>query len=287
MIPAAFDYVVPRTLSEAVAELVKHGQEGKVLAGGHSLIPLMKLRLSTPSFLVDIGRVPNLNYIREEDGHVAIGALTTHHDIEFSEAIKRKLPMLARAASLIGDPQVRNLGTIGGAAAHADPFGDFPACLVALDAELKVVGSRGERSIAARDFFVDTFTSALEPDEIVREIRVATPAQGSNGTYVKFSRRSQDWAIVAVAAQVTVSGGNLSDVRVGLTGMGNKPIRASGVEQALRGKRADPEALRAAAEKAADGTDPTQDLNGSPDYRRHLAKVLTRRALEQLTTQQS
>ena len=287
MIPAAFDYVVPRTLSEAVAELVKHGQEGKVLAGGHSLIPLMKLRHATPSFLVDIGRVPNLNYIREEDGHVAIGALTTHHDIEFSEAIKRKLPMLARAASLIGDPQVRNLGTIGGAAAHADPFGDFPACLVALDAELKVVGSRGERSIAARDFFVDTFTSALEPDEIVREIRVATPAPGSNGTYLKFSRRSQDWAIVAVAAQVTVSGGNLSDVRVGLTGMGNKPIRASGVEQALRGKRADPEALRAAAEKAADGTDPTQDLNGSPDYRRHLAKVLTRRALEQLTTQQS
>jgi aerobic carbon-monoxide dehydrogenase medium subunit len=286
MIPAAFDYVVPRTLPEAVAELVKHGQEGKVLAGGHSLIPLMRLRLSTPSFLVDIGRIPNLNYIREEDGHVAIGALTSHHDIEFSELVKQKLPVLSTAASLIGDPQVRNLGTIGGAAAHADPFGDFPACLLALDAELKVVGSKGERTIPAKDFFVDTFTSALEPDEIVKEIRIATPAQGSKGTYLKFSRRSQDWAIVAVAAQVTVNGGNLADVRVGLTGMGNRPVRASGVEQALRGKRAEAGALRDAAEHAAEGTEPTQDLNGSPDYRRHLAKVLTRRALEQLTAQQ-
>jgi carbon-monoxide dehydrogenase medium subunit len=286
MIPAAFDYVVPRTLPEAVAELVKHGQEGKVLAGGHSLIPLMRLRLSTPSFLVDIGRIPNLNYIREEDGHIAIGALTSHHDIEFSELVKQKLPVLSTAASLIGDPQVRNLGTIGGAAAHADPFGDFPACLLALDAELKVVGSKGERTIAAKDFFVDTFTSALEPDEIVKEIRIATPAQGSKGTYLKFSRRSQDWAIVAVAAQVTVNGGNLADVRVGLTGMGNRPVRASGVEQALRGKRAEAGALRDAAEHAAEGTEPTQDLNGSPDYRRHLAKVLTRRALEQLTAQQ-
>ena len=285
MIPAAFDYVAPRTLQEAIAELVNHGQEGKVLAGGHSLIPLMKLRLSTPSFLVDIGRIRDLNYIREEDGHIAIGALTTHHDIEFSEVIKRKLPVLSTAASLIGDPQVRNLGTIGGATAHADPFGDFPAVLVALDAEIKAVGSKGERTIAARDFFVDTFTSALQPDEIVREIRVATPAEGSKGTYLKFSRRSQDWAIVAVAAQVTLNGGNLADVRVGLTGMGNTPVRGAGVEQALRGKRAEGDALRQASEKAADGTQPTQDLNGSPDYRRHLAKVLTRRALEQLTTQ--
>jgi carbon-monoxide dehydrogenase medium subunit len=284
MIPAAFDYVAPRTLPEAVAELVQRGQEAKVLAGGHSLIPLMKLRLSTPSFLVDIGRIPNLNYIREEDGHIAIGALTTHHDIEFSELIKRKLPLLSSAASQIGDPQVRNRGTIGGAAAHADPFGDYPACLLALSAELKVAGPRGERSIAARDFFVDTFTSSLEPNEIVREIRIATPPQGSKGTYLKFSRRSQDWAIVAVAAQVTASGNQVSNVAIGLTGMGSKPLRAAAVEQALRGKSADREALRTAAEHAAEGTDPPQDLNGSPDYRRHLAKVLTRRALEQLTT---
>jgi carbon-monoxide dehydrogenase medium subunit len=283
MIPAAFDYVAPRTLSEAVAELVQRGQEAKVLAGGHSLIPLMKLRLSTPSFLVDIGRINNLNYIREEDGQIAIGALTTHHDIQFSELIRRKLPVLSSAASQIGDPQVRNRGTIGGAAAHADPFGDFPACLVALDAELKVVGSRGERSIPAREFFVDTFTSALEPNEIVREVRFTTPPEGTKGTYLKFSRRSQDWAIVAVAAQVTVSGHEVKNVAIGLTGMGSTPLRAGQVEQALRGKAGHDDEIRAAAEKAAEGTNPSQDLNGSPDYRRHLARVLTRRALEEVT----
>ncbi|HYY45452.1 MAG TPA: xanthine dehydrogenase family protein subunit M [Candidatus Angelobacter sp.] len=282
MIPAAFDYVAPGSLPEAVAELVKHGEEGKVLAGGHSLIPLMKLRLATPSFLVDIGRINNLNYIREEDGHVAIGAMTTHHDIELSELIKRKLPVLSSAASQIGDPQVRNRGTIGGAAAHGDPFGDFPACLLALDAELQVVGPNGERSIQAREFFVDTFTTALEPNEILREIRIATPPEGSKGTYLKFSRRSQDWAIVAVAAQVSVSGHDVKSVVIGLTGMGSKPIRASGVEQALRGKAGHDDEIRAAAEHAAEGTDPQQDLNGSPDYRRHLAKVLTRRALEEV-----
>jgi len=283
MIPAAFDYIVPKTLPEATAELVKHGGEAKVLAGGHSLIPLMKLRLSTPSFLVDIGRIRDLSYIREEDGHVAIGALTTHHDIEFSELLKNKLPLLTSAASQIGDPQVRNRGTIGGAAAHADPFGDFPACLLALDAEFTAVGPRGERSIAARDFFVDTFTSSLEPNEILREIRIPTPPPGSRGTYLKFSRRSQDWAIVAVAAQVRVTGHEVTQVAVGLTGMGSRPIRASGVEQGLRGKAGHDDELRAAAERAVDGTDPQQDLNGSPDYRRHLAQVLTRRALEQIT----
>jgi aerobic carbon-monoxide dehydrogenase medium subunit len=283
MIPAAFDYVVPRTLPEAVAELVSRGQEAKVLAGGHSLIPLMKLRLSTPSFLVDIGRINNLNYIREEDGQIVIGALTTHHDIQLSELIRRKLPLLSSAASQIGDPQVRNRGTIGGAAAHADPFGDFPTCLVALDAELKVAGQKGERSIPARQFFVDTFTSALEPTEILREIRVPTPPEGSKGTYLKFSRRSQDWAIVAVAAQVTVSGHEVKKVSIGLTGMGSTPIRATQVEQALSGKAGHDDEIRAAAEKAAEGTDPPQDLNGSPDYRRHLARVLTRRALEDVT----
>jgi aerobic carbon-monoxide dehydrogenase medium subunit len=283
MIPAAFDYVVPRTVPEAVAELVKHGQEAKVLAGGHSLIPLMKLRLATPSFLVDIGRIGNLSYIREEDGQIAIGALTTHHDIEFSKLVRAKLPLLSTAASQIGDPQVRNRGTIGGAASHADPFGDFPACLLALDAEFNVAGPRGERRIAARDFFVDTFTSALEPNEILREIRIATPPEGSRGTYLKFSRRSQDWAIVAVAAQVTISGHDVSNVAIGLTGMGSKPLRATAVEQALKGKAAHDDDLRKASERAAEGTDPPQDLNGSPDYRRHLAQVLTRRALEDVT----
>ncbi|HEY8802947.1 MAG TPA: xanthine dehydrogenase family protein subunit M, partial [Candidatus Dormibacteraeota bacterium] len=256
MIPAAFDYVAPRTLPEAVAELVKHGDEAKVLAGGHSLIPLMKLRLSTPSFIVDIGRVKDLNYIREDDGHIAFGALTTHHDIEFSELVKRKLPLLSSAASQIGDPQVRNRGTIGGAAAHADPFGDFPTCLLTLDAEFKVVGPRGERSIAARDFFVETFTSALEPNEVLREIRVPTPPEGSKGTYLKFSRRSQDWAIVAVAAQVTMKGQTLDRIAIGLTGMGSTPLRAGGLEQAINGRGANDEELRAACARAAEGTNP-------------------------------
>jgi aerobic carbon-monoxide dehydrogenase medium subunit len=284
MIPAAFDYAAPRSLPEATAELVRHGQEAKVLAGGHSLIPLMRLRLSTPSFLVDIGRVKDLSYVREVNGHIAFGALTSHHEIEFSDVVKRKLPMLASAAHQIGDPQVRNRGTIGGAAAHADPNGDFPSCLLALDATLVAVGPRGERTIAAKDFFVETFTSALEPDEILREVRVPV-VEGSRGTYLKFSRRSQDWAIVAVGVQIHLNGETVDRVSVALTAMGNTPKRATAVEQALTGKRAGREEITAASERAADGLNPPADLNASPDYRRHLAAVLTRRALEQLTGQ--
>ncbi len=283
MIPAAFDYIAVKSVPEAVTELVKRGEEAKVLAGGHSLIPLMKLRLATPSFLVDIGRIKDLNYIRQTDGQIAFGAMTTHHDIEFSDLVKEKLPLLASGAAQIGDPQVRNRGTIGGAAVHADPFGDFPSCLLALEAEFRVVGQKGERVIPARDFFVDTFTSALRPDEVLTEIRVPVPPPGSKGTYLKFSRRSQDWAIVAVAAQLTLKGQNVDRVTIGLTGMGSKPLRATAVEQALRGKGAREEEFRAAAAKAAEGTNPPGDLNGSPDYRRHLATVLTRRALEQIT----
>ncbi len=283
MIPASFDYIAVETVPEAVAELVKHGDESKLLAGGHSLIPLMKLRLSTPSFLVDIGRVKDLNYIRRTDGHIAFGALTTHHDIEFSDLVKEQLPLLASAASQIGDPQVRNRGTIGGAAAHADPSGDYPTCLLALDAEFDVTGPKGRRVIKASDFFVGTFTSALQPNEVLTEIRVPAPPAGTRGTYLKFSRRSQDWAIVAVAAQATVKDRKFQEIRIGLTSMGGTPLRASAVEAALRGKNADADTIRKAAGKAAEGTDPPQDLNGSPDYRRHLATVLTRRALEQLT----
>jgi len=230
---------------------------------------------------VDIGRISNLSYIREEDGQIAIGALTTHHDIEFSDLLKNKLPMLANAAHQIGDPQVRNRGTIGGAAVHADPNGDFPSCLLALDASFIAVGPRGERTIAAKDFFVDTFTSALEPDEILREVRVPA-VEGSRGTYLKFSRRAQDWAIVAVGVQVSLKGHTVDRIAVALTSMGGTPLRAIAVEQALLGKAAHYEEIRAASEKAADGTNPPQDLNGSPDYRRHLATVLTRRALEQV-----
>jgi aerobic carbon-monoxide dehydrogenase medium subunit len=282
MTPAAFDYIAVKSVPEAVAELAKRGDEAKLLAGGHSLIPLMKLRLSTPSFVVDLGRVADLNYIRRTDGQVAFGAMTTHHDIEFSDLVKAQLPLLARAASQIGDPQVRNRGTIGGAAAHADPSGDFPACLLALDAEFEVAGPTGKRVIKVKDFFVDPFTTALQPGEVLAEIRVPVPPSGTRGTYLKFSRRSQDWAIVAVAAQATVKDGKFQDVRIGLTSMGGTPVRATAVEQALRGKKADAASIREAAEKAADGTNPPADLNGSPEYRRHLATVLTRRALEEV-----
>lgn len=280
MIPAAFDYIAVKSVPEAVAELVKHGDEAKLLAGGHSLIPLMKLRLSTPSFLVDIGRVKDLNYIRPSNGHLAFGAMTTHHDIEFSDLVKEQLPLLASAAGQIGDPQVRNRGTIGGAAAHADPSGDFPTCLRALDAEFEVAGPKGRRVIKAREFFVGPFTNALKPDEVLTEIRVPVPPPGTRGTYLKFNRRSQDWAIVAVAAQATVKDRKFQEVRIGLTSMGGTPVRATAVEQALRGQAVDAKTIRAAAEKAAEGTNPPADLNGSPEYRRHLATVLTRRALE-------
>ena len=285
MIPAAFDYVAVKSVAEAISELAKRGDEAKLLAGGHSLIPLMKLRLATPSFLVDLGRVKDLNYIKQVDGHIAFGALTTHHDVQFSDLVKEKLPLLASAAGQIGDPQVRNRGTIGGAAVHADPSGDFPTCLLALEAEFKAVGPRGERWIAAKDFFVETFTSALKPDEVLTEVRAPAQPAGSRGTYLKFSRRSQDWAIVAVAAQVTVKDNKFDRVAIGLTSMGSTPLRATAMEQALRGKAARIEEIRAAAERAADATNPPGDLNGSPDYRRHLAKVLTRRAVEQLVTQ--
>ncbi len=285
MIPAAFDYIAVKSISEAVGELAKRGDEAKLLAGGHSLIPLMKLRLSTPSFLVDIGRIKDLNYIKQLDGHIAFGALTTHHDVQFSDLVKEKLPLLASAAGQIGDPQVRNRGTIGGAAVHADPSGDFPSCLLALEAEFKAVGPKGERWITAKDFFVETFTSALKPDEVLTEIRVPVQPAGSRGTYLKFSRRSQDWAIVAVAAQVTVKDSKFDRVAIGLTSMGSTPLRAAAMEQALRGKAARVEEIRTAAERAAQGTNPPGDLNGSPDYRRHLATVLTRRAVEQLVPQ--
>ena len=283
MIPAAFEYVRPTSLQEAVAELGKLGERARVLAGGHSLIPLMKLRLATPSHLVDIGRIKDLSYIREDDGYVAIGALATHHDIQLSELVRRHLPLLASAAAQIGDPQVRNRGTIGGSAAHADPLGDLPTCLLALDAEFKVVGPRGERGIPARDFFVGSFSTALGPSEVIREIRVPVPPEGSKGTYLKFSRRAQEWAIVAVAAQVTIKGRNIDRVAIGLTGMGTKPLRAAAAEAALRGKAINDDVIQAAAALAAENTDPAQDLNGSPEYRRHLATVLTRRALQELT----
>jgi carbon-monoxide dehydrogenase medium subunit len=265
VIPAPFDYEVAGSVEEAV-ELLGRSEDAKLLAGGHSLVPAMKLRLARPSLLVDIGRLGDLRYLREEAGRIAIGALARHHDLATSPLLRERCPPLALAAAQVGDPQVRHRGTIGGSVAHGDPASDLPAVLLALDAEMVARGPGGERTIAAADFFRGVFETALSPQEVLTEIRL--PA--AQGTYLKFSRRAQDWATVGVAA-VRVDGA----VRVALTSMGPTPLRARGVEEALAAG-AD---TRSAAERADEGTSPPSDVAASAEYRRALARVLVRRAL--------
>jgi carbon-monoxide dehydrogenase medium subunit len=269
MIPAKFDYEVAGSIEHAI-ELLGSGEDAKLLAGGHSLLPLMKLRFARPSLLVDIGRVPDLAYVRDAGDTLAIGALTRHHDVANDPLLREHCSLVSSAAAGIGDPQVRHRGTIGGSVAHADPASDLPAVLVALDAELVARGPGGERTIAAGEFFKGFLESALGPREVLTEIRV--PKLGGAGSaYVKFHRRAQDWATVGVAAVRSNGGG-----KVALTNMGPTPLRARGVEEALAGG-AD---AAAAADRAAEGTSPPSDTNGSAGYRRELAKVLVRRALE-------
>jgi aerobic carbon-monoxide dehydrogenase medium subunit len=270
VIPAAFDYEVAESADHAVSLLGEHGEDAKLLAGGHSLLPLMRVRLAAPSVLIDIGRIGELNYVRDAGDHVAVGALTTHEEAHFSELLQRECPILAFTAGEVGDPQVRHRGTVGGSVAHADPASDLPTVLLALDAELVVHGPGGDRTVPARDFWKGIFESALGPQDMLTEIRV--PKLGGAGwSYQKFHPRAQDWAIVGVAA-VAQNGG----ARVALTNMGERPLRASAVEQALA-SGADP---AAAAEHALEGTNPPNDALASAEYRRHLAKVLTRRAIE-------
>jgi len=270
VIPAAFDYVRAGSVDEALSLLVEHGDEAKLLAGGHSLLPLMKLRLATPSMLVDIGRLGELSYIRDGGDHVAIGALTRHRDVEISELLHSQVPLLAHAAGEVGDNQVRHRGTIGGSISHADPASDLPATLLALDATFVVQGPDGQRTVPATQFFKGFFESDLAPTEMMTEIRV--PKTGGAGwNFQKFNRRAQDWAIVGVAAWR-----NGSSSGIGLVNMGVTPLRAGAVEQAL----AQGASITDAAELAAEGTEPPTDLNASPEYRRHLVKVLVRRALE-------
>ncbi len=270
MIPAAFDYKRAGSVDEAI-ELLGSDEEAKLLAGGHSLLPLMKLRLARPSLLVDIGRVADLSYIREDGDVVAIGALTRHHDVAGSEALQTLCPIVADAASQIGDPQVRHLGTIGGSVAHADPASDMPTVLRALDAQMVVRGVGGAvRTVAAGDFFKGLFTSDLATNEVLTEIRV--PKTTGGWSFIKFTRRAQDWALVGVAA-VQMNGG----ANVALTNMGETPLRAAGVESALAGG-ADP---ATAAAHADEGTTPPSDAFGSAEYRRELSKVLVKRALEE------
>jgi carbon-monoxide dehydrogenase medium subunit len=269
MIPATFEYEVAESVEHAV-ELLGSREEAKLLAGGQSLLPLMKLRFARPELLVDIGRLSDLSYVREDGGAIAIGALTRHHDVVNDALLREANPLVAHTAAGIGDPQVRHMGTIGGSIAHGDPANDMPAVLVALDAQLVARGPDGERTIAAGDFFRGFFETALGPREVLTEIRVPK-LEGAGWAYLKFHRRAQDWATVGVAA-VRANG----SAYVALTNMGGTPMRARGVEEALTsGSDA-----ATAAERADEGTSPPSDTSASADFRRHLARVLTRRALE-------
>jgi aerobic carbon-monoxide dehydrogenase medium subunit len=275
-----FEYHVPTTVQEAISLLSQYGGEAKLLAGGHSLIPIMNLRLAQPKALIDLGKIPGLVGIREDGGTVVIGAMTTHWMIESSALLKEKVPILPEAAAVIGDVQVRNRGTIGGSLAHADPAGDFPAVAVALDMQLKAVGPRGERTLKAREFFVDILTTALQPDEILTEIRVPAFAARTGSAYEKFPNPASRYAIVGAAAVVTVDGnGVCQKAAVGLNGVTGKPVAAAGVEQALAGKRLNDQTIQEAAAKAADGLEPLGDIFASAPYRAHLARVYTKRAL--------
>jgi carbon-monoxide dehydrogenase medium subunit len=276
VIPAEFDYVAPDSLEEAIRLLSEGGEDAKPLAGGHSLIPLMKLRLAYPTLLVDLRRVPGLEGVSRSDGEFAIGAMTTHSTLEHSP----ELGLLARAAGTIADPQVRHRGTIGGSLAHGDPASDLPAVLLAAEGSVTVSGPDGERSIPAAELFRDYMETAVGEDEILTGVRMP-PLDGWGFGYQKFNRRAEDWAMVAVSALVLVRDGVCEDVRVGLTNMGATPLRATAVEEALRGQPLDADRIKAAAEQAAEGTNPVGDLNATPEYKRHLARVMCRRALQE------
>jgi aerobic carbon-monoxide dehydrogenase medium subunit len=276
VIPAEFDYTRAGSVDEAVQALSQGGEDAKLLAGGHSLLPLMKLRLAVPTLLVDVGGIDELRGVERQNGGWRIGATTTHATLQSAD----ELGVVGHAASLIADQQVRNRGTIGGSLAHGDPAADLPAVLLSAGGEVVARGSGGERTIPAQDLFQDYLTTALAPDEVMTEVRL--PAlDGWSWGYQKFNRRSEDWAMVGVCALVKESGGSCEDVRIGLTHMGPTPLRATVAEDALRGQSLDADRIKAAAEQAAEGTDPPGDLNATPDYKRHLARVLTRRALEQ------
>jgi carbon-monoxide dehydrogenase medium subunit len=279
MIPAAFDYVRPSTVDEAVAALAAAGEDGKVLAGGQSLLPVLRMRLSYPSTLVDLGRIDSLRGVRDEGDALVIGAMTTHDEVLRDPLVARHAPLLAQAAATVGDPQVRHVGTLGGSLSHADPAGDLPTVALTLDASFEVVGGSGSRTVPARDFFVDYLTTALAPDEVLTAVRVPKLGAGWSTHYEKFNRVAQAWAIVAVAAAVRRADGSVAEARVGLGNMGSTPLRASTVENALAGADASADAVRAASEHAAEGTHPLSDLSGGADYREHLARVLTRRAV--------
>jgi aerobic carbon-monoxide dehydrogenase medium subunit len=274
MIPAAFDYEVAESTGHAI-ELLGDRDDAKLLAGGHSLLPLLRLRLTRPSLLVDVGRLSELSYVRDAGASLAIGALTRHHDVATAPLVQEHVPLLSYAAGLIGDPQVRHRGTIGGSLAHGDPASDLPAIVLALDGEIDIAGASGVRTVAAADFFRGVFETAAGPGELVTEVRVPKLSGDHVWSYLKFRRRAQDWATVGVAAVARRDNGGVVEPAVSLISMGATPLRASAAEAAWAAGDADPGAV------ADEGTDPPDDTNGSADYRRHLARVLVRRAVEE------
>ncbi len=281
MIPEPFEYHVPKTLEEASRLVAQFGGDGKVLAGGHSLVPMMKLRLAAPKHLIDLGRLGDLSYIREAGDKIEIGALTTHFRIESSELLKAKCPLLPETAKEIGDAQVRNKGTIGGSLAHSDPAADWPAAVLALEAEIRAVSTRGDRWIPATDFFLDLLTTALEADEILAALRVPAITDRAGSVYLKLHHPASGYAMVGVAACIRLDEqGAVAQAGVGITGVGPKAYRATKVEDALRGKSPSAKRVEGAAAHAADGVEANADIYASAEYRAHLARVYTRRALE-------
>ncbi|MGH3793710.1 MAG: FAD binding domain-containing protein [Pseudonocardiaceae bacterium] len=278
MIPASFDYVAPATVEEAVRALSEAGEDAKVLGGGQSLIPVLRLRLAAPTTVVDLAKISELRGVRDDGDAIVVGAMTTHHDVLGDPLVAEHAALLVAATQTVADPQIRHRGTFGGALVHADPAGDLLAPAVALDAEMVIAGPGGRRTVPAAEFFVDLFTTAVGPDEVLVEVRIPKKT-GWGAHYEKFSRIAQAWSIVAVAAAVRTEGGSIAAARVALTNMGHTPLRASGVEQALVGRPASAETIRAAAGHAAEGTSPMSDLSADVDYRVHLARVLTGRAL--------
>jgi len=276
VIPAAFDYEVAESADHAIA-LLGEREEAKLLAGGHSLLPAMKLRLARPAVLVDVGRLADLSYVREDDGHIAIGALTRHKDVASAALLREHCPIVSHTAGQVGDPQVRHRGTIGGSVAHGDPASDLPTVILALDGELVVRGSSGERTVPAAEFFTGVFQTVVAPEEMLVEVRVPKLGEKTGWSYTKMSRRAQDWATVAVAAVVERSNGSIGKASIALTNMGATPLRATAAERAIAGGSS----IDAASALASEGTEPSSDHAASADFRRHLVGVLTRRALEE------
>ncbi len=278
MIPAAFDYLAPTTLDEALSALTEHGDEAKILAGGQSLLPVLRMRLNAPSFVIDLGKISSLRGVREDGDAIVIGAMTEHAVVGSDPLVAQHAALITKAVEHLADAQVRHRGTFGGALAHADPAGDLGAPVLALDAEFVIAGPGGTRTVPASEFFVGLFETVIGEDEILTEVRIPKHT-GWGAHYEKFVRVAHQWPIVAVAATVRSDGGTIAEARIGLTNMGQTPLRALAAEQALTGQAATSEAVSAAAAHAADGTSPPSDLNGDADYRQHLATVLTRRAV--------